>query len=133
VPAFALADILLAFSALEQPVWYTYTFSEEYQRDLTDFRQVQQSGDLNALIMFVAHHAFVPEALLQLSTILYQTDHQAEGLTFLRRCLWVYECAALRPFARAVEGSAFLDSRQLQNHTFFQAMRRLVQVSGIAA
>lgn len=112
--------------------WFTFMHSDSYQQDCGDYKQIQQSGDLNALVMFVAHHPFVTEALLQLTTVLYQTNHSQEGLALLRRCLWIYECSSLLSFARDLDGNALMDHDQPENQTYFRALFRLVQVSNIA-
>jgi len=115
--------------------WYTFIHSDSYRRDFNDFVRIQQTGDTNALVMFVAHHPYITEALLQLSSVLYQTNHSQEGLELLRRCLWVFESASLVSFGRDVlDGqSVFVDIDQVENAGFFKALFNLVQVSNIAA
>jgi Transcriptional repressor TCF25 len=115
--------------------WYTYVHSDIYERDLHDYTTVvQQSGDLNVLVMFVAHHPYVTAALLQLAHVLYQTNHSQEGLALLRRCLWVFESSALASFINRISHGKVLlmDKDQPENAVFFQALFRLVQVSNIA-
>ena len=112
--------------------WYFFQHSDSYTRDCGDFKIVQQSGDLNALVTFVVHHPYVTEALLQLSTVLYQSNHSQEGLSLLRRCLWIYECSALLSFTRNLEENAFMDVNLSKNATFFKALFKLMQVSHIA-
>ena len=66
--------------------WYTFLHSDSYEKDCQDFKRIQEMGDMNALVLFVAHHPFVPQALITLGMMLYQVNHQAqEALTFLRR------------------------------------------------
>lgn len=115
--------------------WYTFLHSEIYQRDLHDYTNViQQSGDLDALVVFVTHHPYVTAALLQLTVVLYQTNHSQEGLALLRRCLWVYESSSLFSFINQIStGKAiFMDNDRPENAVFFQALFRLIQVSNIA-
>jgi hypothetical protein len=119
-------------SEVDEKHWFTFMYSETYQQDCEDYRQIQQSGDLNALVMFVAHHPFVTDALLQLTTVLYQTNHSQEGLSLLRRCLWIYECSSLLNFTRELDCRAFMDHDQKENSTYFRALFQLVQVSNIA-
>jgi hypothetical protein len=111
---------------------FRFMHSDSYKQDCEDYRHIQQSGDMNALVMFVAHHPYVTEALLQLTLVLYQTQHSAEGLALLRRCLWIYECSSLLNFTRELDGSAFMDFDLSENATYFRALFRLVQVSNIA-
>jgi hypothetical protein len=112
--------------------WFKFTLSDSYQRDLQDLETIKASGDANALAMFVAHHPFVVEALLQLSIVLYQTSQRQEGLSILKRSLWVFECAALNSFLKTDERLGFLDHDLPENVTFFDALFRLMRVSAVA-
>lgn len=117
----------------EQQHWCTFTHSNSFQRDLQDYAVIQESGDLDALVMFVAHHPYVTAALLQLSNVCYQTNHNPEGLSFLRRCLWVFESSALASFqARILQSKVVLmDMTKPENAEFFQGLFRLIQISHI--
>jgi len=112
--------------------WFKFMHSDSYQKDLEDYEQIQASGDFNSLVLFVIHHPFVTDALLQLSTILYQTNHSQEGLSLLRRCLWIYESSSLLSFARQLDGGSFMDADHHENSTYFQGLLKLVKVSNIA-
>ena len=117
--------------------WYTFQRSDKAKRDVQDYFNIQQSnGDINMLIMFVAHHPYVPEALLQLSNVLYQTNHTVEGYAMLRRCLYVYETSFHINFINHVivqERSYFMDMYyRNENRIFFQALFRYIQISHIA-
>lgn len=115
--------------------WFQFTFSDSYRRDLQDFTAVKNTGDPNSLCMFVAHHPFVVDALLQLSVVLYQTNQQRDGLSLLKRALWVFENASFNSFLK-VEGrrnsAAFMDHELPENANFFQALFRLMRVSHVA-
>jgi Transcriptional repressor TCF25 len=112
--------------------WFTFIHSEIYRKELHDYMYIQQTGDVNTLALFVAHHPFATAALLQLSTVMHQTNHSVEGLSLLRRCLWIYECSSLLSFARDLDGFCFIDTNRPENETFFKALFRLVQISHIA-
>jgi hypothetical protein len=113
--------------------WVTFVFSEQVRRDAHDFYSViHESGDLNALCYFVIHHPYATDALLQLSSILYQTNRSHEGLLLLRRCLWVYESAALLTFMRDETTATRMNVDQPENTAFFKALMKLVQISNIA-
>jgi hypothetical protein len=114
--------------------WYTFQHAPDCSRDFEDYAVVKQTGDLNALVMFVAHHPYVTDALLQLTGVLYQTNHSQEGLALLRRCLWVYESSAMLTFNnRVLDGAALMDIDQPGNETFFRSLFKLIQVSIVAA
>ena len=112
--------------------WFKFTQSDSYCRDLEDLETIKASGDANALAMFVAHHPFVVEALLQLSIVLYQTSQRQEGLSILKRSLWVFECAALNSFLKTEGRVGFLDYDLPENAPFFEALFRLMRVSAVA-
>jgi hypothetical protein len=115
--------------------WCTFVHSDTYNRNIQEYSNViQQSGDLDALVMFVAHHPYVTAALLQLATVLYQTNHSQEGLALLRRCLWVFESSALPVFINQIFGGkvCLMDNDQPENAVFFRSLFRLMQVSHIA-
>jgi hypothetical protein len=116
----------------ESQRWFLFTYSDSYQRDREDLERIKASGDPNALALFIAHHPFVVEALLQLSTVLYQTNQSQEGLSLLKRALYTYECAALNSFLQVEERLGFMDHEQPINELFFVALFRLVRVSHIA-
>jgi Transcriptional repressor TCF25 len=115
--------------------WYTFIHSDSYEKDVADYTTViRQSGNLESLMMFIAHHPYVTSALLQLSTVCYQTNHTQQGLSLLRRCLWIYETSALANFQNRICCGivCFLDMDRQENVGFFQALFRLLQVSNNA-
>jgi Transcriptional repressor TCF25 len=111
--------------------WFTFQYSDTYEKDLKDYERIQNSGDVNALALFVAHHPFVVEALLQLSMVLYRTNQSQEGLALLRRSLWILECSSISSF-RVLQKSCFMDYDQPENASYFSALFRMIQISGIA-
>jgi hypothetical protein len=88
-------------------------------------------ADVNALALFVAHHPFVVEALLQLAMVLYRTNQSQEGLSLLRRSLWILECSYISSL-KVLEKSCFMDYDQLENASYFLALNRMIQISGMA-
>lgn len=117
-----------ASEELKNPkLWFTFQQSDTYHSLLEQYRQIQQSGDVNALCLFVADNPFCPEALLQLARVVYQTNNSAEAQALLRRALYVYESAAIKSFA-----PNFMDCDLPENSTFFQSLFLLTQVSSIA-
>lgn len=123
-------DNELAWSNRKQ--WYTFMYSNTYTKDLEDYKRIQESGDANALAMFVSHHPFVTEALMQLAAVLYQTNQSQDGLSLIRRTLWIYESSSLMGFSPHKDQSCFMDKDRKENAVFFMALFRLMQVSSIA-
>lgn len=119
----------------DQRRWFTFQYADSYERDCQDFRRIQESGDMNALVSFVVHHPFVVEALVTLGMMLYQVNQAQEGLTFLRRSLWVYESATLPSFSGRVsehQASFWMDYHRHENKMYFDALFRLARVNNIA-
>eukprot|EP00934_Nitzschia_sp_Nitz4_P001531 Nitzschia sp. Nitz4//scaffold193_size40683//1159//5990//NITZ4_007493-RA/size40683-processed-gene-0.9-mRNA-1//1//CDS//3329540261//1531//frame0 len=108
--------------------WFRFQYSDNYKRDLHDFKRIQASGDPNALALFIAHHPYIVEALLQLSAVLYQTNQSQEGLALLQRALYVYESASINSFLKFDGQSVFMDHEDPTNALFFAALFRLVRV-----
>ena len=109
--------------------WFQFVYSDSYQRDYQDMQLILNSGDANAMLLFVAHHPFVVEALLQTSIVMYQMNQGREGLSFLKRALWIFECAAPNSFLKAKERCALMDYQKEGNKTFFSSLFRLIRVS----
>jgi hypothetical protein len=112
--------------------WFKFIYSDSYLRDCEDYERIKASGDPNALAMFIAHHPFIVEPLLQLSSVLYQTNQSQEGLSLLKRALWVFECASLNSFLKVEGRIGFMDHDQSNNQLFFSALFRLIRVSRVA-
>jgi hypothetical protein len=122
-----------AAATAEPKNWFTFMHSDTYKKDLESYREIQQSGDVNALALFVADNPFVPEAVLQLAKVVYQTSNSHEALLLLRRVIWIHECAALKSFGpHHLNSNCFVDFHQKENEIFFQALFLLAQVSSIA-
>jgi hypothetical protein len=113
-------------------MWFKFAQSDSYDRDCEDYDRIKQSGDPNAMALFVSHHPFVIEPLLQLSTLLYQTNQAQGGLSFLKRVLWVFECACLNSFFKFDGSATMMDCDLAENERFFAALFRLVRVSYVA-
>jgi Transcriptional repressor TCF25 len=125
--------------------WFVFTHSDSYQQSLSSLEQIRSTGDVNALALLVADFPFLPEAILQLAKVVYQTNQSVDALSLLRRALWIYECASLKSFKdvftlaavssrstnRAIHG-AYLDYSQSENSTYFQCLILLLKVSSIA-
>ncbi len=109
--------------------WMQFIYSDSYRRDYQDMQLILDSGDANAMLLFVAHHPFVVEALLQTSIVMYQMNQGREGLSFLKRALWIFECAAPNSFLKAKERCALMDYQKDGNKTFFSSLFRLIRVS----
>jgi hypothetical protein len=112
--------------------WFEFIYSDSYQRDYRDLETIIASGDPNNLALFVAHHPFVVEALLQLSTVMYQMNQSQEGLPLLKRSLWVFDNIVPKSFMDVKNRSAFMDYQKHGNKQFFATLFRLIRVSYVA-
>ncbi len=109
--------------------WFQFIYSDSYQRDYKDMQMIQNTGDANAMLLFIAHHPFVVESLLQISIVMYQMNQGREGLSFLKRALWIFECATPNSFLKAKTRTALMDFQKDGNKTFFSTLFRLIRVS----
>lgn len=114
----------------ESVKWFTFEYSDSYERDCTDYERVKASGDANMLALFCAHHPFAVAALLQFSLVLFQTNQIQEGRSFLQRTLWVFECSFLNSFVKKTFG--LMDYDQPENEPFFKTLFRMVRTSHVA-
>eukprot|EP00535_Pseudo-nitzschia_heimii_P008479 CAMPEP_0197173116 /NCGR_PEP_ID=MMETSP1423-20130617/160_1 /TAXON_ID=476441 /ORGANISM="Pseudo-nitzschia heimii, Strain UNC1101" /LENGTH=699 /DNA_ID=CAMNT_0042621877 /DNA_START=210 /DNA_END=2309 /DNA_ORIENTATION=- len=111
--------------------WCEFIHSDSYKRDYEDMQIIKDSGDANAMVLFIAHHPYVVEALLQISIVMYQMDKKNEGLSFLKRALWIFECAAPNSFLKVKDRCALMDHRKEGNKAFFSTLFFLIRVSYI--
>ena len=119
-------------------LWFSFVYSDTYRRITRDFESnVQPSGDVNRLAIFVANHPFCTDALLQLAMVFYHTGEMEKGNELLRRALYVYESAFLSNFLEGIKHSQttgygispHMDPTQLENRNFFVALFRLMQIA----
>ena len=111
--------------------WCEFIHSDSYKRDYEDMQTIKNSGDPNAMLLFIAHHPYVVEALLQMSIVMYQMDQKNEGLSFLKRALWIFECAAPKSFLKLKNRCAVMDYRKEGNKAFLSTLFWLIRVSYI--
>lgn len=104
-------------------------FSDSYSRDCQDYRRVCDTGDANMLAVFLTHHPFSIECLLQLSSVCYQTNQSQEGLSLLQRALYVFEAAFPNSFKKHF---GFMDYDIANNSLFFLTLSRMVRVCHVA-
>jgi len=124
------SDTLTESTGQDRTRWYTFINSDSYDKDCLDFKRIQESGDMNALVLFVAHHPFVTEALVILAMMLYHSNQAGEGLTFLKRAMWVYETATMTGFtARVFDDQCFMDYDQPENQNYFDLLFQLARVN----
>jgi hypothetical protein len=64
-----------------------------------------------------------------MSIVMYQMNQGNEGLSFLKRALWIFECAAPNSFLKAKNRCAFMDYQKVGNESFFSTLFRLIRVS----
>ncbi|KAG5191759.1 transcriptional repressor TCF25-domain-containing protein [Tribonema minus] len=106
--------------------WFAYRWSEEYARAQQRFEAAQATADPNnvALLLWQApHHA---DALLQLGMVYAHTGQMDHASEFVRRCLYVLECAVLEP-CKLASGRVRMDVTHPPNATLFGALFRHAQ------
>mgnify|MGYP003385622829 CR=1 FL=1 len=67
--------------------WYRYQWSSEYTQLQERYRDVQLSGDPNALFRFIAQYPYHAEAALQLSVVFARTGSMDRAAELVRHCI----------------------------------------------
>eukprot|EP01041_Mallomonas_annulata_P006131 gene6131-12416_t len=110
------------------PMWFRFNWSEEYKRLHEQYIDIQNSNDVNILLLFLSRNPHQAEGLLQLSMIFARTGHMDRAMDLIRRTLYFLECSMLESF-KASRTNRRLDSSLLENNPFFIALFRYMQMS----
>ncbi|CAM9810599.1 unnamed protein product, partial [Hapterophycus canaliculatus] len=98
------------------------------------FEAIQSVHDPNLLASFASRAPYHADALLQLGMVFAHTGQASAEMDraseFVGRCLYVLESAATESF-RPVDGACRLDATLDVNKTYFAAMFRHMQMSGM--
>ena len=118
--------------------WHTFERSNTYSSKVHEYDNfISNTGDVNALAMFVGDNPFIVEPLLQLSMFFFCTRDNEKGLDILKRILWILEYACIPGFLPSLRNgdNGYTLTRNLMDHdrdenaAFFSAMFRFVQAS----
>ncbi|CAM9226574.1 unnamed protein product [Pylaiella littoralis] len=110
--------------------WFVFERSSSLEQLQGKFEAVQRMHDPNYLASFVARAPYHAEALLQLGMVFAHTGQMDRASEFVGRSLYVLESAATEAF-RPVDGACRLDVTLEINKTYFAAMFRHMQMSGM--
>mmetsp|Transcript_18345 Transcript_18345/g.52380 ORF Transcript_18345/g.52380 Transcript_18345/m.52380 type:complete len:650 (+) Transcript_18345:173-2122(+) len=128
----AAAAAEMPATGTSQDHWFTFIAADTYMADLSLLETIINSGDPNALCMFVSDKPYVPEALLKLYSVLYNTNQKEAALSLLRRALWVFECAAQPSFFHLDGAPQLMDYKGgAINQHFFSALFQLSRISRV--
>jgi len=125
--------------------WYTFERSNTYTSMMNDYNTyIANSGDINALAMFVADNPFIVEPMFHLAMFFFSMGENERGIELIKRILWVLEHASLSTLmypqdykykskntntgAGAMTMNLMQEGRK-ENEVFFAALFRLVQTS----
>eukprot|EP01034_Spumella_vulgaris_P036470 gene36470-44980_t len=100
---------------------FAFEWSVEYRRLNDLYQQVQGSGDVNRLIMFLANHPYHVEGMLQLALVFSRIGHMDRATDLVRRCLYCFECWFVDAF-KPCSGMCRLDPHTAENQVFFQVL-----------
>lgn len=118
--------------------WHTFDRSNTYSSKVGEYDNfISNTGDINALAMFVGDNPFIVEPLLQLSMFFFCTRDNEKGLDILKRILWIFEYACVPGFLPSLRNGdngytlvrKLMDHDRDENAAFFSTMFRFVQAS----
>lgn len=104
---------------------FRYEWSDAYALLQQRFQLIQETGDANLLVMFVANHPHHCDALLALAAVFGRMGRPERSADLIRRCLYVCECAFMEAF-RPWQGFCCcqMDPSCAENSAFFAALHR---------
>ena len=89
-------------------------------------------GDVNYIVMFLAHFPYHPTALLLLADIYAHMGRLDRASDLIRRTLYIAECSFLESF-KPTTGLCRMDPFLRENESFFNALFRHMQVASMQA
>ncbi|CAM9753416.1 unnamed protein product [Scytosiphon promiscuus] len=110
--------------------WFVFERSGSLEQLHRKFEAIQSMHDPNLLASFASRAPYHADALLQLGMVFAHTGQMDRASEFVGRCLYVLESAATESF-RPMEGACRLDATLDVNKTYFAAMFRHMQMSGM--
>eukprot|EP01039_Chlorochromonas_danica_P001910 gene1910-2088_t len=123
-PAFIAGGISMTKVAEDtDQLLFSFSWSDDYSILQDRYEMIQQTGDANLLVMFLANYPYHTQGLLTLSTIFFKMGRIDRATDLVRRCLYVFECAGMEAF-KPDSGKCRLDPSLQENKTFFQALFR---------
>ncbi len=130
-PPWPYNDESLCPSNIQQ--WYIFDRSNTYASSMNDYdTYIRNSGDINALAMFIADNPFIVEPMSHLSMFFFSIGENERGIDLLKRLLWVMECAAHTSLIHGYESAAqvnLMEYKKDENETFFSTLFRLAKTS----
>lgn len=117
-------------SRLRGSKMFQFIWADEYAIVNDQFRAIQQSGDANRLVTFLAQHHYHLEGLLQLAMVFARTGHMDRASDLVRRCLFCIHCAEAEAF-RPCTATVLLDPAVYENRIYFAAVFRHMQIVGM--
>eukprot|EP00903_Cladosiphon_okamuranus_P006771 g6603.t1 len=110
--------------------WFVFERSSSLEQLQRKFETVQSMHDPNLLASFASRAPYHADALLQLGMVFAHTGQMDRASEFVGRSLYVLESATTESF-RPVDGACRLDATVDVNKTYFAAMFRHMQMSGM--
>ena len=110
---------------------YSFEWSGEYRFLNKQYRYIQNSGDVNLLVMFLAHFPYHTAGLHELAMIYAKMGRIDRAFDLVRRGIYVYECSFLTSFKPIVTTNCRMDPKIDANRMFFTLLYRYMQMCGM--
>lgn len=106
--------------------WFQFVGSKDFEFLNSQYAIIERSGDINLIIMFLAHFPYHPRAFLQVAALYARTGRMDRATDLVRRVLYLFECAALESFKPHNGGRCRMDPSLPLNGDYFEAMHQYV-------
>lgn len=109
--------------------WFQFLWSDEYEALNSQYILVQNSGDANRLVMFLAEFPYHTEGFMQLAMVFARTGQMDRAAELVRRCIFCLECAFIESFKLASGNGCRMDPTSHENSILFTALFRHAQIT----
>jgi hypothetical protein len=105
--------------------WFRFEYSDEYARRQREFLILQNTGDMNLLVLFLSVHPSHLDSLLHLGFFFARIGEMDRAADLIRRCLFYHETAyssTFQPWRAHAHPPCCLSFEVEENQTYFKAL-----------
>jgi hypothetical protein len=105
--------------------WFSFEYSDEYARRQREFLILQNTGDMNLLLLFLSAHPSHLDSLLHIGFFFARIGEMDRAADLIRRCLFYHESAyanTFQPWRAEAHPPCCLLFEAQENQTYFKAL-----------